>query len=261
MKALTLVGPSQFEIQELPRPELNADEVLIRVRAVGICGSDVHGMDGSTGRRQPPIVMGHEAAGEIEAIGLRVTRWSPGDRVAMDSTVYCGKCNRCARGEVNLCGRRQVLGVSCGDYRRAGAFAEYVSVPQHILYALPDGVSYEQGAMIEPVSIGYHAARRAEIVAGQSACVVGSGMIGLLLIQVLKGLGCGPIIAVDREAGKVEKAIEVGADFACLVEDLNTTVMTVTGGNGAGCGHLRWWAQPRLLTVLSTRLAWAEKSC
>ena len=112
------------------------DEVLVRVEACGICGSDVHGYDGSSGRRIPPIVMGHEAAGTVAAVGAGVRGFAAGDRVTFDSTVYCGKCAYCQRGDINLCDNRQVIGVSCGDYRRHGAFAEYVAVPQRILYPL-----------------------------------------------------------------------------------------------------------------------------
>ena len=112
MKALVLTQYKQFELQERPVPEVPHDHVLVRVRACGICGSDVHGLDGSTGRRIPPIIMGHEAAGEIVEVGSAVTAWQPGDRVTFDSTVYCGECSYCRRGQINLCSDRRVLGVS-----------------------------------------------------------------------------------------------------------------------------------------------------
>src|ERR1700748_1982717 len=129
MKSLLLQEYGKFAITEMPQPEPGAGEVLVRVAACGICGSDVHGYDGSSGRRIPPLVMGHEAAGVIAALGSDVQGFSVGDRVPFDSTVYCGRCQFCAAGEVNLCNDRQVVGVSCGDYRRAGAFAEYIAVP------------------------------------------------------------------------------------------------------------------------------------
>ncbi len=151
MKALVLTKYNHLEIQEWPRPEIGPDEVLLRVAACGICGSDIHGMDGSTGRRQPPIIMGHEASGTVAEVGGNVRAWKPGDRATFDSTVYCGTCWFCRRGEINLCDNRRVLGVSCDDYRRHGAFAEYVAVPQHILVPLPDNVTFAQAAMIEPL--------------------------------------------------------------------------------------------------------------
>src|SRR6202171_6755151 len=137
MKALLLSEYSKLEVADLPRPAVAAGEVLVEVAACGICGSDVHGYDGSSGRRISPIVMGHEAAGRTAALGQGVDGLSEGDRVTFDSTIYCGSCAYCLRGEVNLCDNRQVLGVSCSDYRRAGAFAGYIVVPARIVYRLP----------------------------------------------------------------------------------------------------------------------------
>ena len=144
MKALLLKETSTFVYEEVPAPSLGARDVLIAVKACGICGSDVHGMDGSTGRRQPPVIMGHEAAGIVAEAGPEVRGWKEGTRVTFDSTLYCGTCWYCRRGAINLCDNRRVLGVSCEDYRQHGAFAEYVAVPEHILYRLPDAVSFEQ---------------------------------------------------------------------------------------------------------------------
>lgn len=158
MKALELVAYNHFEFKDVPEPEIAEDEILIKVRAVGICGSDVHGQDGSTGRRIPPIIMGHEAAGDVTAVGPRVTNVSVGDAVTFDSTLYCGECFYCRRGEINFCENRRVLGVSADEYRQNGAFAEYVAVPARGIYVLPEGVSYEHAAMVEPVSIAMHAA-------------------------------------------------------------------------------------------------------
>src|ERR1051325_912945 len=127
MKALLLKEYRNLEVTDVPEPEIGEDDVLIRVRACGICGSDVHGYDGSSGRRIPPLVMGHEASGVVADVGKNVRGFQPGDRVTFDSTVYCGKCFYCRRGQINLCDNRNVLGVSCGDYRRNGASAESVA--------------------------------------------------------------------------------------------------------------------------------------
>src|SRR3982750_2689373 len=129
MKALLLSEYNLLEIVDVPMPRPGPDEVLVRVEACGICGSDVHGYDGSSGRRIPPIIMGHEAAGTIAEVGSAVTRAKGGDRVTFDSTISCGRCDPCQRGAVNLCTSRRVLGVSCGDYRQNGAFADIVAVP------------------------------------------------------------------------------------------------------------------------------------
>jgi L-iditol 2-dehydrogenase len=234
MKALVLTDYNQFEVQDRPRPELLPDHVLIAVRACGICGSDVHGMTGSTGRRIPPIVMGHEAAGEIVEVGSAVNAWKPGDRATFDSTVYCGSCNYCRRGQVNLCNDRQVLGVSCGDYRRDGAFAEFIAVPERILYRLPDGISYEQAAMVEAVSVAVHAVERTPLKLNSSVAVIGSGMIGLLLIQALRVAGCGEIIAVDMSPGRLKLAGKLGATTSILANatDVVEQIRSLTGGEG-----------------------------
>jgi len=169
MRALLLESVRELRLHDLPKPDIGAHDLLIRVKACGICGSDVHGYDGSTGRRIPPVVMGHEAAGIVEEKGSAVERFQVGDRVTFDSTVSCGRCPFCRRGEVNLCEKREVLGVSCADYRRDGAFAEFVSVPEHIVYNLPPEFSFEHAALIEAVSIVVHAAKLTGIQPGDSA--------------------------------------------------------------------------------------------
>jgi len=221
MKALTLIDSSTFEVQDVPLPEIGAQDVLIRIHAVGICGSDIHGMDGSSGRRQPPIVMGHEAAGVVEAIGAEVTRCAVGDRVTVDSTVYCGACDNCAKGQVNLCASRQVLGVSCDDYHRDGAFAEFLAAPERIIYALPDSVSFEHAAMVEPLAIAIHAVRRVGSVDGKRVAVIGAGMIGQLILQVLKAKGASEIIAVDLAREKLELATQCGSTEVYLGNEID----------------------------------------
>jgi len=235
MKALVLKEYGKFEIEEMPVPEYGDEEVLVRVKACSICGSDVHGMDGSTGRRIPPIVMGHEAAGVIEKAGKNVKSYKPGDRVTFDSTIYCGKCYFCKRGEVNLCDNRKVLGVSCGDYRLHGAFAEYIAVPQHILYSIPEKVTFERAAMVEPLSVAFHAITRSKVQLDCSAVVVGAGMIGLLIIQLLKINGCGKIIAVDMVQEKLELAKKFGATDVIKADESNVPaqVYKLTENRGA----------------------------
>jgi L-iditol 2-dehydrogenase len=235
MKALILKDYRQFAVEEVAIPRIGEGETLIRVRACGICGSDVHGMDGSSGRRRPPLIMGHEAAGEIAEVGPAVASWKAGDRVAIDSTVSCGACWHCRRGEVNLCENRRVLGVSCAEYRRDGAFAEYVAVPARILYRLPDAVTFEQGAMVEALGVAAHAVRRARLAPDSSVVVVGAGMIGLLVVQVLKAMGAGPIIAVDLDEGRLSRALKFGATTTIRGNDADIAgqVRALTGGRGA----------------------------
>ncbi|WCJ60064.1 galactitol-1-phosphate 5-dehydrogenase [Fontisphaera persica] len=234
MKALLLTDYRRLEVADFPAPTPGPDELLVRVRACGICGSDIHGYDGSSGRRIPPLIMGHEAAGVVEAVGGAVSRFQPGDRVTFDSTVYCGQCAYCRAGQINLCDRRQVLGVSCGEYRRHGAFAEYVVVPERTAVALPEDLSFVHAALVEPVSIAVHAVNRLPIRLGDSAAVVGTGMIGLLVVQALRLAGCGKIVALDVEPRKLALARELGADAALDARDPEAPaqVAAMTGGRG-----------------------------
>lgn len=235
MNALILEEYKKLAYKDVAQPAPGADDVLIAVQACGICGSDVHGYDGSTGRRQPPVIMGHEAAGTIVDTGANVAEWSKGDRVTFDSTIYCGSCHFCKQGQVNLCDDRRVLGVSCDDYRQHGAFADYVVVPQHILYALPDGLSFEHAAMVEPVSIAFHAVHRTPMALNDSVIVFGVGMIGLLTVQALHLAGCGTLIAVDLDDDKLVLAREFGADYGINAKDITLVeqVLGLTKGRGA----------------------------
>ncbi len=235
MKALVLEQYKQFVYRDAPEPEIGPADVLIRVAACGICGSDIHGMDGSTGRRIPPIIMGHEAAGTIVAVGPDVTGWQAGDRVTFDSTIYCGVCPYCRQGQVNLCDNRRVLGVSCVAYRQHGAFAELVAVPQHVLYRLPEGLSFERAAMVEALSVAFHAVTRTPLPLNGTAVVVGAGMIGLLVIQMLRRAGCRQVIAVDLDPRRLALARQLGADQALRSDqdDVVGAVLAATDGRGA----------------------------
>ncbi len=233
MKALLLSKYKHLEFADLPEPKLGPGEVLVRVAACGICGSDVHGYDGSSGRRIPPIVMGHEAAGIVAALGDGVTDFAEGDRVTFDSTVYCGICAPCRRGEINLCDNRQVLGVSCADYRRAGAFAEYVAVPSRIVYRLPDSLSFAEAAMLEAVAVAVHAVSLARISPESTALVVGAGMIGLLAAQALSAAGCTRVFVADIDSSRLKLAQDLGAIAVLSAEtDVVAQVLQLSAGAG-----------------------------
>lgn len=219
MKALQLTGPSTFTFLDLELPEVKADEVLIKVAACGICGSDIHGMDGSSGRRIPPVVMGHEASGTITKLGEDVHTWNIDDRVTFDSTVFCGACHYCKMGQINLCDARQVLGVSCEEFHRDGAFAEYVSIPARVLHRLPDSLSFENAAFAEPVGVALHAVNRISPQHGDRAIVIGAGLIGLLVVQALKRAGCDKIYAVDKNPARLTLAEELGATAGWLADE------------------------------------------
>jgi L-iditol 2-dehydrogenase len=235
MKALVLEEYNKLVFKEMPAPQIRDNEVLIEVKACGICGSDVHGMDGSSGRRHPPLIMGHEAAGVIFERGSAVSDFSEGDRVTFDSTIYCSKCFYCRQGLINLCDNRRVLGVSPPEYRQHGAFAEYVAVPEHILYRLPDKLSFVQAAMVEPVSIAFHAVSLTPVSLNDSVVVIGSGMVGIFVIQALRAAGCGTVIAVDLEQSKLDLALKLGADYGLLADkvDVVREVQKLTDGRGA----------------------------
>lgn len=211
MKTLLLTKYNHLEMQGSPVPVPGVNEILVRVAACGICGSDVHGYDGSSGRRIPPIVMGHEAAGVIASLGAGVTNFSKGERVTFDSTISCGACEFCARGEVNLCNNRQVLGVSCRDYRRAGAFAEFVVVPAHIVYRLPESISFPEAALLEAVAVAVHAVSLAPIAPNSTALVIGAGTIGLLCLQALRVAGCSRVFIADPDEPRLALAKTFGA--------------------------------------------------
>jgi L-iditol 2-dehydrogenase len=233
MKALLLSQYRHLEIADFPTPTPAPGEVPVRIAACGICGSDVHGYDGSSGRRIPPIVMGHEAAGTVAAVGAGVTNFSPGDRVTFDSTVSCGACQFCRRGEINLCDNRRVLGVSCGDYRCTGAFAEYIAVPQHIVYALPDSLSFAEAAMLEAVSVAVHAVSLSCLTPNGTALVVGAGMIGLLTLQALRAAGCSAVFVTDVDASRLALARELGASEIIQAGDnVVSEVLRLTNGSG-----------------------------
>ena len=233
MKALLLSRYRHLELADLPVPRAGAGEVLIRVAACGVCGSDVHGYDGSSGRRIPPIVMGHEAAGHIAVVSPGVSQFHAGDRVTFDSTISCGACRYCARGEANLCDHRQVLGVSCREYRRAGAFAEYVAVPARVVYPLPQSMAFAEAALLEAVAVALHAVSLTDIAADSSALVVGAGTIGLLTLQALRVAGCSRVFVADIDRSRLSLAKELGATETLPAQtDLAAQVAERTAGGG-----------------------------
>lgn len=235
MKAMVLTDYGKLVVTEVPIPEIADDEILVRVRACGICGSDVHGYDGSTGRRIPPLIMGHEVSGVVERVGARVEGFAPGDRVAMDSTLICGECGYCREGRTNLCDRRKVMGVATPDFRRDGAYAEYVAVPVRSVYLIPDTLAFEHAALVEPLSVAAHAVARAEKAGRGPVAVIGTGMIGLLIVQVLREAGYREIIAVDVNPSRLELARKFGATQTIDARgiDVPARVRELTGGAGA----------------------------
>jgi len=239
MKALILNEYNNIVYENVTQPEFGEKEVLVKIKACGICGSDVHGMDGTSGRRQPPIIMGHEASGIIEKIGSKVENFRKEDKVTFDSTIYCGKCHYCRRGKINLCNNRRVLGVSSDEFRQDGAFAEYISVPEHILYLLPKNFSFEKAVFIEPLSIALHAVNLSPAGLTNRAAVIGAGMIGQLIIQLLKTLGTAEIIAVDLNDSRLETALDSGADIVLNPDETDPVeqILNKTSNSGVDISY------------------------
>jgi L-iditol 2-dehydrogenase len=235
MKALVLEQYKKLVFKDVPEPEIKSNEVLVQVKACGICGSDVHGFDGSTGRRIPPLIMGHEASGVIVKTGTSVSGWKSGDRVTFDSTVYPLDDWYTLEGKYNLSNNREVLGVSPGTYKRDGAFAEYISLPQHILYRIPEKVTFEQAAMVEAAAVALHAINLAEIKTGDTCVVTGTGMIGIFLLKLLKLSGASKVIAVDINSERLANAEKCGADYTFLSNkpEIEVQINDLTKGRGA----------------------------
>lgn len=234
MKALLHTKPYCLEYTDFPEPQVGDDEVLLRVKACGICGSDVQGFTGKTGRRIPPLIMGHEAAGIVEGFGKNVRDFEKGDRVCFDSTVYCNRCEPCRAGKYNRCEKRQVLGVSTPDFKRHGAFAEYVAVPWWIVAGIPDNMSFIQAALLEPVSIGMHAANRTPIAAGENVLIIGAGTIGLFALQACRLKGAKTIVC-DINDFRLRIARRLGADVVVnpAKSSLKQKVLEATNNKGA----------------------------
>jgi L-iditol 2-dehydrogenase len=235
VKGLLYTKPYTFEYTDVPDPAVGDEDILVRVRACGICGSDVAGHTGKTGRRLPPLIMGHEAAGVVERVGRNVPGFRPGDRICFDSTVYCNQCPACRQGQFNRCVKRQVLGVSVPEFKRQGAFAEFVAVPHWICAKLPENVSFTQAALLEPASIGTHAANRPPMTKSDTVVVIGAGTIGLFILQAAKLRGARMTIACDLNDFRLGLARQVGADV-CLNSgkvNLKEEIAKRTDGRGA----------------------------
>lgn len=234
MKALRLDDLSSFSYVDVPAPSVGGDEVLVAVRVAGICGSDVHGFDGTSGRRIPPLIMGHEAAGVVARVGRDAGPWREGDRVTFDSTIFCGSCPACLAGRSNLCERRAVLGAAYPGYRREGAFAELVAVPGRGVVAIPDELTFERAAFAEPLAVALHAVDLAGDIADRTVAVVGTGVIGLLVVQALRAAGAGRIVGIDLSVERLGLARAFGAETTFQADDTDLTRRVVSFADGVG---------------------------
>jgi len=230
MKAAVWYGGEDIKIEDVPKPRIESTEVLVRVRSVGICGSDLHAFEGISKRRKPPLIMGHEFSGEVEEVGRDTTGLGIGDIVVVDPVIRCGKCEQCARGRGNICRNLTLLGL-----HKNGAFAEYVPVPANNCHRLSEGVSFEEGSMVEPLAVAVHAVNRTTIKLGDRVAIIGAGIIGLTVLLAAKAAGAGNVSVVDILDYRLEFAKNFGADLAInsKTEDIEKRVNEVTDGNGA----------------------------
>jgi 2-desacetyl-2-hydroxyethyl bacteriochlorophyllide A dehydrogenase len=230
MRAIVLDRPGGFRVAELPDPVPGAGQVVVKVEACGVCGTDIHIMDGEFPPTPYPITPGHEFAGVITAISPDVTlSLRVGDRVAVDPSLYCGYCKRCRSGRDNLCENWAAIGDTID-----GAFAEYVAVPAVNAHKLPGHLDGQQGAMVEPLACAVHGLRRLGTVFGDSVVLTGAGTMGLLLLQLLVHSGSGPVTVVDRVAERLAAARKLGAsrtvpDLASLDGERFEVAVDATG--------------------------------
>lgn len=231
MKALIYKGPRQLVLEDAPIPAVNPGEALIRVRACGICGSDIHGYLGTTGRRDPGVIMGHEFSGEVVSVAPDVTDFKPGDRVVVEPTLNCTECRFCKTGRTQYCPNKGFLGV----FSVNGAFAEYVSVPARLLFPMPDDLTFEEGALIEPLAVAVEGVEKVSDYSGKTVVVIGAGTIGLLTLTVLRSKNPARIIVADLSDNRLKAAKEMGADLVFNSRDCDVPAMVkqLTDGYGA----------------------------
>ncbi|MFD0714583.1 NAD(P)-dependent alcohol dehydrogenase [Paenibacillus sp. GCM10027626] len=234
MNAAVLTSTKKIEMQQTAIPVPKEDEVLIRLRAVGVCGSDVHYYEhGKIGRYvvEKPIILGHEASGEIVKTGANVPpHLQAGQRVAIEPGATCGKCEYCTSGRYNLCPHVEFLATPPYD----GVFSEYAVVRADLVFPIPDDMSFETAALIEPFSVGLHAVRRGELQAGETVVIMGMGPIGLLTAANAKLAGAKTVIGVDLEQGRLDAALKLGATHVVNLRqyDLQEKVAEITAGQG-----------------------------
>lgn len=220
MKALVYQGPKQLAVVDMPQPQPQKGELLVKITACGICGSDVHGYLGITGRRTAPMIMGHEFAAEVAGLGEGTTRgFQPGDRITIQPCVSCWSCKKCDEGYNNVCETRDFMGAM--DYN--GAMAEYMCVPEKLAYRLPDNMTDNEGSLIEPLAVAYSGVKKAGNLAGKNVVIIGGGTIGQLALTVVKTMNPKKVILSDLSNFRLETAKRLGADVTINPKDKDFT--------------------------------------
>ncbi len=262
MQALVYQGAWQMTVEEVPAPAVGDDDLLVDVHSVGICGSDVHGFMGETGRRKPPMIMGHELSGTVNAVGAAVTRFQPGDEVILSPIQACGYCANCRVGLTNICIDRYVLGVNI-----PGGYADQLTVKESMVFAKPPALDWHQAAMVEPLSVALHAVAITPIPLMGDVAIVGAGTIGLLTMLGARLRGAGRVFITDRQPHRLELARALGADIAIDVgdDDPIAVVKDATDGLGAdvafeAVGYTPTVQQTQALTRTGGNVTWIGNS-
>ncbi len=231
MRALVYTGPDQLAVEDVPVPDLDMDggDVLVRVRYVGICGTDLHLWHGGIAAVEPPVIVGHEVVGEVEAVNVAVSRFAPGDRVAVEPLVSCGECLACRQGHGHVCRRLRVLGVHAN-----GGAAEYIRVSQHRLHPVPPELSWEAAACAEPTAVAVHMNRRANVELGDTVLVLGGGPIGFLVASVACAAGAGRVLVSEISPRRIELCRQAGLEVIdARATDPIARIQELTDGEGA----------------------------
>ncbi len=209
-----MTNPKEITFREIPVPEITADQVLVKIMKIGVCGSDIHVYHGKHPFTSYPVTQGHEVSGEIVKLGENVKNFTVGQKITIQPQVVCGKCYPCRHGKYNLCEELKVMG-----FQTTGTASEFFAVDAAKVTALPEEMSYDEGAMIEPLAVAVHAVKRAGDVKGMKIAVLGAGPIGILVAQTAKGLGAESVMITDVSDIRLEKAKECGVDFCINIKD------------------------------------------
>lgn len=203
-----MTAPGEIEFRQVPVPEIDDNQVLVKIMKIGICGSDIHVYHGEHPFTSYPVTQGHEVSGEVVKTGKNVTEFKPGQKVTIQPQVVCGQCYPCTHGKYNLCEELKVMG-----FQTRGVASHYFAVDKEKVTLLPEDMSFDEGAMIEPLAVAVHAAKKFTELKGAKVAVLGAGPIGILVAQAVKGLGAASVMVTDISDVRLEKARECGADY------------------------------------------------
>lgn len=225
-----MTAPGEIIFREIPKPEPAADEVVVKIMKIGICGSDIHVYHGKHPFTKYPVTQGHEVSGRIVSVGSEVLGLTVGQKVTIEPQVYCGKCYPCRHGKYNLCEELKVMG-----FQTTGTASEYFAVKASKVTPLPEGMTYNEGAMIEPLAVTVHAAKRAGILTGRKVVILGAGPIGILLAQSVKAFGASEVMVTDVSDYRLHLASECGADYTVNTRetDFNEALLHAFGPDKA----------------------------